>query len=429
MKQYKVLLLVIVILLGACTDDSGEQDQPTAVPTATLTPVPTQAPTATPTVVDPTQVVIAPGGRLQIGIATDLSNLLPSPGLDIAQAASLAIDEFNERGGLLGFEIEALVEDDLCTAEGAQDVASRFVADPDVAAVIGHVCSGASIPASEIYQPARIPMVSPSSTAGAFTDRGLDVVNRVVFNDNAQGEVAARFIYEVLGAKQVAVLHNQTPYGEGIARTVALTFDELGGDLLAFEGIDLEAEDYTPLLTTLAEDDPDLIYLGGYDDEAARIAEQLKTLGMEDIIFFSGDGVYTQDFLDIAGEFAEGVYATFGTQEGDPGRNQAFDTTYENIYGVDPDELGPYHPLAYDAANVILMALEQVAKLDEAGNLVISREELIKAIRATSRYRGLSGLITCDENGDCGSATISVFQVKNGDWVEIDVPEELQTSR
>jgi branched-chain amino acid transport system substrate-binding protein len=355
--------------------------------------------------------------------------LLPSPGLDIAQAASLAIDEFNDRGGLLGFEIEALVEDDLCTAEGAEDVANKFIADPEVVAVVGHVCSGASIPASNIYQPARIPMVSPSSTAGAFTDRGLDVVNRVVFNDNSQGEVAARFIFEVLEAKQIAVLHNQTPYGEGIARTVALTFDELGGDLLAFEGIDLEAEDYTPLLTELAEDNPDLIYLGGYDDEAARIAEQMKTLAMDDVIFFSDDGVYTQDFLDIAGEFAEDTYVTFGTQTGDPGKNQAFDTVYENTYDVDPDDLGAYHGLAYDAANIILMALEEVASLDDDGNLVIPREDLIQTIRATRRYRGLSGLITCDENGDCGSATISVYQVKNGDWLTIDVPEDLQTSK
>lgn len=375
-----------------------------------------------------TAVTFAPGDTVKIGLATDLSNLIPAPGQDIANAAQLAVDEFNEAGGLQGFTVELVVEDDRCVGEDATSVANLFVSDPQLMAVVGHVCSGASIPASEVYQEARIPMVSPSSTAGAFTARGLDVVNRVAFNDNIQGVVAARFIFNELGAQRIAVLHDNSSYGEGLASTVAETFEELGGEVITFEVVDPEEQDFRPVLTVLAGEEPDLIYLGGYEAQAALIVQQMAEVGLEDTIFFSDDGVYTATYLELAGDGSEGTYVTFGAQVGDPDAMEAFAERYEEKFGVAPSELGPFHGQAYDAANVILNALNSVATLDDAGNLVIDREELIAAVRATADYEGLSGLVTCDENGDCGSATIAVFTAEGGEWVEVEVPEELQVT-
>ncbi|MCL4876936.1 MAG: branched-chain amino acid ABC transporter substrate-binding protein [Anaerolineae bacterium] len=373
-------------------------------------------------------VTFAAGDSVKIGLATDLSNLIPAPGQDIANGAQLAVDEFNEAGGLQGFTVELVVEDDRCVGEDATSVANLFVSDPHIVGVVGHVCSGASIPASEVYQEARIPMVSPSSTAGAFTARGLDVANRVAFNDNIQGVVAARFIFSELGAQRIAVLHDNTSYGEGLASTVAATFEELGGEVITFEVVDPEEQDFRPVLTVLAGEEPDLIYLGGYEAQAALIVQQMAEVGLEDTIFFSDDGVYTATYLELAGDASEGTYVTFGAQVGDPEANEAFDERYEEKFGVAPDELGPFHAQAYDAATVILKALEAVATVDDAGNLSVDREALIEAVRTTEDLEGLSGLITCDENGDCGSATIAVFVAEGGEWVEVEVPEELQVS-
>lgn len=416
MQRFLVFLVILGMALSACEDEPEKEDENEATREATEA-----AQVAT-------EVVVAEEKVIKIGLATDLSNVLPAPGLDIAQAAQLAVDQFNAEGGLLGYQIELVIEDDQCTGEGATTVANLFASDPDLYAVVGHVCSGASIPASDVYADARIPMVSPSSTAGAFTARGLDVANRVAFNDNIQGVVAARYIYDVLESRRIAVLHDNSSYGEGLASTVADTFESLGGDILSFEVIDPEDQDYRPVLTVIAEQNPDLIYLGGYQNQAALLVAQMVEVGMDDVIFFSDDGVYTQDFLDLAGEFSEGVYVSFGAQIGDAALNADFDLAYEESFGVRPDELGPYHAQAYDAANMILSALEAVAALDENGELVIDREALIKAVRETENMEGVSGMINCEANGDCGTVVIDIFKAEQGAWVKMDVPEELQVS-
>ena len=391
---------------------------------ATSTPVETTTPQQ-----DGENVIVIPEGEaVKLGLATDLSNLIPAPGLDIAQAAQLAVDQYNEAGGLMGFEVELDIQDDLCTGEGATSVANLFAADENLVAVVGHVCSGASIPASNIYEDARIPMVSPSSTAGSFTARGLEVANRVAFNDNVQGVVAARYIMNELGAENIAVLHDNSSYGEGLATTVSETFQEMGGGVLTFDVIDPEEQDYRSVLTVIAEDQPDVLYFGGYESQGALIAEQMREVGLEDTIFFSDDGVYTQNFLELAGDFAEGTFVTFGQQQGDPAANEEFDAAYEEAFGSAPDELGPFHAQSYDAANVLLNALESVAMVNDEGSLVVDREALISAVRMTAGYEGLSGTITCDENGDCGSGLITVFVAEDGEWVEVEVPEELQVT-
>ncbi len=372
-------------------------------------------------------VVIAPGETVKIGLPTDLSNLIPDFGLDIAQSGQLAVDMYNEEmGGLLGFEVELDVQDDLCTGEGGTSVANIFASDPRIVAVAGHTCTGASIPASIIYEDARIPMVSPSTTAGAFTARELDVTNRVAFNDNIQGVVVARYMVEELGIETLAVLHDNSAYGEGLATTVSETFQDLGGEVKAFEVIDPNEQDYRSVLTILAADAPDAIYFGGYVSQGALLAEQIEEVGMEDTVFFSDDGIYGQQFIDQAGDSAEGTFASFGLQLGDEEANEAFDEAYEEAYGTTPDEQGPFHAQSFDAVNMILAALEQVAVLDEDGNLVIDREALIEAVRNTEDLDGLSGTITCEDNGDCGSVLIAVFVVEDGEWVEQEVPNELQ---
>jgi branched-chain amino acid transport system substrate-binding protein len=371
-------------------------------------------------------VVVPKGGTIKIAIVTDLTNLIPQFGQDIANAGQLAVAQANEAGGIKGFQVEAIVEDDRCTAQDATTVANKVVSDPEIVAVMGHICSGATIAASDLYQEARIPMMSPSATAASVTERGLDVMNRVAFRDDVQGVVDANYIYKVLGFTKIAVLHDNDAYGLGLAEVVRDTFTALGGEVVDFEGINVADQDFRPVLTPIASEGPEAIFFGGYVQQAVLLVPQMKDVGMSDVVFFSDDGVYGQALIDGAGDAANGVYASFAeTPRVDPERLAAFDTAYEEMFGVKPSDLGPFHYHAYDSTNMILAAIDKVAEVDADGNLVIDREALIKALRETANFDGLTGTLTCDAKGDCGAGSIAVNEVEDGAWVAVELPPDL----
>jgi branched-chain amino acid transport system substrate-binding protein len=359
-------------------------------------------------------------------MVTDLTNLIPQFGQDIANAGQLAVAQANEAGGIQGFQVEALVEDDRCTAQDATTVANKVVSDPEIVAVMGHICSGATIAASDIYEQARIPMMSPSATAASVTERGVDVMNRVAFRDDVQGVVDANYIYKVLGFTKIAVLHDNDAYGLGLAEVVRDTFTALGGEVVDFEGINTADQDFRPVLTPIAAEGPEALFFGGYVQQAVLLVPQMKDVGMSDVVFFSDDGVYGQALIDGAGDAANGAYASFAeTPKVDPERLAAFDTAYEDMFGVKPSDLGPFHYHAYDSTNMILAAIDKVAEVDADGNLVIDREALIKALRETADFDGLTGVLTCDSKGDCGAGSIAVNEVEDGAWVTVELPPDL----
>jgi branched-chain amino acid transport system substrate-binding protein len=371
-------------------------------------------------------VVVPKGGTIKIAMVTDLTNLIPQFGQDIANAGQLAVAQANEAGGIQGFQVEALVEDDRCTAQDATTVANKVVSDPEIVAVMGHICSGATIAASDIYEQARIPMMSPSATAASVTERGVDVMNRVAFRDDVQGVVDANYIYKVLGFTKIAVLHDNDAYGLGLAEVVRDTFTALGGEVVDFEGINTADQDFRPVLTPIAAEGPEALFFGGYVQQAVLLVPQMKDVGMSDVVFFSDDGVYGQALIDGAGDAANGAYASFAeTPKVDPERLAAFDTAYEDMFGVKPSDLGPFHYHAYDSTNMILAAIDKVAEVDADGNLVIDREALIKALRETADFDGLTGVLTCDSKGDCGAGSIAVNEVEDGAWVTVELPPDL----
>lgn len=381
---------------------------------------------------DATQVVVPAGEPIKIGLATDLSNIIPQPGQDIANGARIAVLDRNEMEGIQGFQVELDVQDDRCVGEDATNVANLFASDPQVVAVVGHVCSGATSAAIDVYVQARIPNVSPSSTAAFLPEKGYDTFNRVAFSDAAQGTVDARYIYSVLGLTTLAVVHDNSDYGKGLAETVAAEFTNLGGTVVN-DGellvINTEEQDYRAVLTPLAAEPPAALFFAGYEQQAALLISQMKEVGLADTIFMSDDGTYTQGYIDAAGEAAEGSYASFvnTTDFADAEALEAFKARYEEEFDVAPDELGPFHAHAYDAASIIMNAIDEVAIVDADGNLVIDREALILAIRNTTEYEGLTGTLTCNpESGECGAGVIGMNFVEDGEWVPVEVPEELQ---
>lgn len=369
------------------------------------------------------QVVVKPGEKIKIAVVTDLTYQIPEFGLDIAQAAQTASSFLNEAGGIKGFEVEMFVEDDRCTGDDATTVANRIASDPQVVAVVGHICSGATIAASNVYEEARIAMMSPSATAAEVTARGLTVINRVAPLDSVQGVYDANYIYKILGARKLAALHDNDTYGLGLARAVADEFTRLGGEVVAFEGIDVESQDYRPVLTPLVALGPEVIFFGGYEQAAVLLIPQKNDVGLGDVIFFGPDGIFGQATIDGAGPASEGVYASFPPIL----PIDYWDDRYEELFGTNPttDFLGPFHYHAADAAGMIFAAIDAVSEIDGAGNLVIDREALIETLRNTTEYAGLTGTLTCSEIGDCGATVFDIYVVEDGEFISVEVPEDL----
>jgi branched-chain amino acid transport system substrate-binding protein len=358
-------------------------------------------------------VTIEPGQPLRIGFAAALSGAgVDVLGIDERRGAELAVAD---RPKVAGFDVELVVEDDLCSGEGGTAVANKFVADPTIVAVVGNMCSSSSIAASDIYEKAGYTMVSPSSTAVAFTARGLRSANRVCWSDAIQGPAAAAFAYDKLGVRKVATIHDGSPYGEGLVNAFADAFKALGGEVVAQEAVSVGDTDMRPVLTKISVTGPDLIYFGGFVAEGAFLATQRADVGMDKVLFMGADGIKAEDFITAAGAAAEGTYASAADlATAGPGVN-AFMAKYEAAYGEKPP--APFHLHAYDAVNVIMDAIYASAVQGPDGTLWIGREALNTAIRATSGYQGLSGVITCQPNGDCGTGTVAVSKVENGQFV------------
>jgi len=424
MKAMKFLTVftVLVMLLAACTSP--------AAPAATEAPVvATEAPAATEAPVAegaPEDVCatdewgcarIEPGQTIKIGMGSPMTGGDASFGIDAEQSGKLAVadaEDFN------GFQFELLAEDDQGGAEGGAAVANKFVADPTLVGVAGHLFSGASFAAAPIYEEAGIPMLSPSATNPGLTQQGFKVFNRVPFTDAAQGDAAANFIYTELGIRKIAVLHDGEDYGKGLAQIVNDSFTALGGEVVEFMGITSKEADYTPVLTTIAAKQPELLYFGGYTQDGSVLANQMKTTGLENTIFFGCDGTFGTDFLNRAGANAEGSYhATPRTPPATPEKDK-FDSDYNTAYGVGPGELSPFSWNSYDCVTVLITKVREVGFIGSDGALYIPRGALVAAVRGLTDYTGISGTYTCDATGECNIQGPQFHKVVDGEFVAVN---------
>jgi branched-chain amino acid transport system substrate-binding protein len=186
--------------------------------------------------------------------------------------------------------------------------------------------------------------------------------------------------------------------------------------VLLHESINKDVKDYRPVLTRMLSNPPEALFFGGYYGPAALLTAQMKEVGLTNAVFLSDDGTYTADYLQLAGKVAEGAYASFVTLKVDQAAMDSFKAEFEKVFNVQYGEYDPYQGHGFDAANLILNAIDQVATVDASGNLVIDREALIKAVRNTKGYKGLTGRLTCDRKGECGAGEISIFKVQGGQW-------------
>ena len=358
--------------------------------------------------------VFSAGQSIIIGMGAPMTGDNAAFGQDISQAGKIAI---TDAGKFQGFTFSLDAEDDGGTAEGGAAVANKFVANPAVVAIAGHIFSGATAAAIPIYEKASIPMMSPSATNPTLTTTGSKVFNRDVFTDSAQGKFAAAYLYNKLGVKNLAIMHDGQAYGQGLATVVKDQFTALGGTVVAFTAITPGQSDYSAPLADIASKKPQALFYGGYTAEAVVVVNQMKAAGLTGVTFFGDDGTFGQDFLDRTAANGEGAYSTSLIPPASDAKTK-FDAAYLAAYGQPAGKLSPYSWTAYDSVAVLVKAIEGVAVVS-GGKLYIPRAALVAAVRATNAYQGLSGTISCDATGEC-SASGPVFNVdKSGKWVPV----------
>ena len=352
------------------------------------------------------------GQTIKVGYVGPMTGDYSAFGTDISRGAELAL---KGQPAVKDFEIELLIEDTQGTPEQGAAVANKFAADPKVVAVNGHTFSGSTEVAIPIYGDAGIVMMAPSATNPTLTDLGSEVFNRVCFHDRMQGDYAAKYIYNDLGVRKIAVMHDGGAYGQGLAEMTAGFFKGLGGTVVGTEAITPGETDYSAPLAKVAALGPELIYFGGYDADAAVLVTQMAGAGLEGALFFGCDGTYGANYLDLTGDAAEGTFSTYVPIPESEAFTK-FKADYEAAYGDPQGKLSPFSPHGHDAMAILIKAIDQVA-VESGSSLIIPRKALAQAVRATKDFDGLTGKLTCSDTGECAAAAIKFMKVVGGQWV------------
>ena len=379
MNRIRVLAsgLVLAVLLHGC----GKQESP---------PAPKAA------------VPVAQDLVVKIGHAAPLTGGIAHLGKDNENGARLALEEANAQGITIGgrkIKFELVAEDDEERPDKGPIIAQKF-ADAKVAGVVGHLNSGVTIPASDVYSKAGIPMISGSATAVDVTERKLPGVFRVVGRDDQQGPAIASYLVSEFKPKVVAVIDDATAYGEGLANQVEKTLAATGVKVLPREKGSKDSRDWKAVLTKIKGKKPDAVFYGGMDATGGPLLKQGRELGIKAVFSF-GDGACTNTMKDLAGEAADGLVCS---QAGIPvqAANRKFLDAYKARFNAEPIQ---YSPFTYDSTNLLIAAMKKANSTDPA--------KYLPSLAGIS-YDGATGHIAFDEKGDRKDAEMTIFIMKSG---------------
>jgi branched-chain amino acid transport system substrate-binding protein len=346
----------------------------------------------------------AESGVVKIGVAGPKTGKEAKNGQDLIEGTTLAVEEWNAKGGVLGRKIDVVVRDDEALAKNASVVATELI-DAGVAGVVGHFNTDCTLPASENYHDAGIPMITPASTNVKVTDRRYPNVFRVCGRDDQQGATAADFVTNVLKLKKVAVIDDRSGYGKGLADAFEKSLGK-SVEVTGHDGFDKESDNFRPYLTIIKEKGAELIYFGGIYHQAVPIIQQARDMGINAPLM-AGDGVhgYQADFLDKLGPLANGTYTTFPNVEAAPGF-VAFTQKYKERFKADP---GPYAIYSYASAQILLESIQKAGTTEGP--------KVSAAIHSGS-FDTPVGKIEFDDKGDIkATGYYTVWVVKDGKHV------------
>jgi len=344
---------------------------------------------------------------IKLGVAGAHSGDLASYGLPSVKAAELVVEGINAKGGVLGKKVVIWAEDDSCKPELATNTATRLVSK-GVHVVMGHICSGATKAALGIYKDMNIITISPSATTPDLTQSGnYPNFFRTIASDDNQARVQVNFALNRLNLKKIAVIHDKGDYGKGLAEFARKFIDQSGkAKVVLYEGITPGAVDYSAVIRKIKRKKADAVIFGGYHPEASKLVSGMRKKRMK-TIFISDDGVKDDTFIKVAKKYAEGVYATGPVDVSKNSMTIQAIKDHQKKYGKDP---GAFFLNAYSATLALLNAIEK------AGS---TNYNAIKQALHNKYVKTPLGNIRFDKRGDAVGVDFSMYQVKNGQYVEL----------
>lgn len=417
----------LVFVLAAC----AQAPTPTAKPVEPAKPAATTAPAAAPTAAAPaattapaakpaatTAPAAAPatGKEIVIGLFGPMSGNSAQYGKNFSQAVSLATDDLNKSGGIGGRPVKIVEADDRNDNKEAANIGERFASDANILAVIGGFSSAASLSAAPIFQKAGIPQLCPTCSHPQFTREGgkddgkpMDFVFSLSNPQALEGPFNAKFTFNTLGKKKVAVLWRKDDWGVAAKDQYEKAFKDLGGTVVLSEGLADDTKDFKPVLTKIKDLKPDVIYIALFYTDAAVMTQQAKQLGL-DIPIVSSGSLYNIQFLTLAQGTADGMLlpTTFFPSEGNK-LALDFARKYKERFNTEADNFAAH---AYDSALVMFDALKRSD---------LTRKSIRDALAATKGFAGTTGVITFDADRRVAK-DFTWIQVKNNEFVYFKTP-------
>jgi len=402
MRTMRILsiLVLLALLVTSC-----------AQPAATPAPAAEQPAAEQPAAEQP--AAAAPGEPIKVALLFPMTGDVATFGLSSKQGSELALQEWNDKGGVNGQMVEWVVGDSRCDAQEARNQATKVIEQDGVSFIIGEVCSSASIPVSEVANAKNVLQISPTSTNPAVTvdeaGKHKPYTFRACFLDPFQGDVLATFAYTDKGLKNAAILYDQgNDYVRGLGEYIKAAYEKLGGTVSVYEAYNKDDTDFSVLLSKVQDANVDVMFLPDYYNKVSLIGTQARERGIT-AIMMGGDG-WDSPELDLTA--MDGGFFSNHYSPADPRPIvQDFITKYTEKFGQAPDALAV---LAYDAANILMTAIQDAGTADPT----VVKDSMLKV-----KVEGISGEITMDEFGNpIKSAAITAVTGGKTEFVKFVAP-------
>jgi branched-chain amino acid transport system substrate-binding protein len=342
---------------------------------------------------------------ITIAVAGPITGPVASIGDQMKRGAEAAAAAINDAGGVNGKKIKIVVQDDSCDPKQAVAVANLIVGQ-QIKFVDGHACSGSSIPAADIYAENSVLMMSPASSNPVLTEKGHPTIMRLYPRDDAQGAFIAPWIAETFKGKKIAILHDKSAYGKGLASVVKDKLNAGGVTEVLFEGINPGEKDYSAVITKLKGAGVEFLYFGGYHTEAGLMLRQAADQGYK-LNLMTGDSIATSEFWQISGPAGEGTLFTFPT---DPRRspNAAHALEQFKTQGFNPEGFTLF---SYGVVQAIAEGIKKAGSEDP--------KAVAKALQSGDAVQTVMGPVRFDSKGDIKDPTYDINVWKEGKYAPI----------
>lgn len=350
-------------------------------------------------------------GDVIVYVAGPLSGFQANGGQTVLGGARLAAAKINQAGGLLGYKVTVVGLDDESDTDVALGVAAQIQEAVErgdrVLGVIGHLNSGQTLAAMEVYKDLSVVVITPTASEVSLTQKGYDNFFRVNANDTAQARVDAGFLVEQLGARRVAVVHNDDPYGQGLGQLIAGELQALGAEVPLTLQVAVEQSTFANEIPQIVAAAPDAIFYAGYEVEAPYLRLELVEAGLN-VPFLASDGAFLAATIDEAGSAAEGMYVSAFGPRPETAVDEIWIKEYQAVEYRNPDT---YSVNGYSALEVLAEGVKEAGSFDA--------DQVAGAIRGLTAVDTPMGSLSYGAEGDLRDQKIYVFQVRDGDWVQV----------